>query len=299
MADKPQFSMPGEGLLVRAPAKINLSLLITGKRDDGFHEIETVMAKVDLYDELLFEHGGKEGIELICRGKYEAPSGRDNLVWRACEMLVEAADARPKIKVTLTKNLPVGSGLGGGSSDAAAALIGLNRFANLGVGRRRLGEMAAGLGSDVRFFLGGPLAFCSGRGEKIKKIKKKFPFCAILVLPDITVSTKKVYENYKHDHVLYNTLSDRIKGHTGKKDIDLAARVCANMLQSSSFELYNDLADLKSRVEALGIGRLCLSGSGSAMFSMVTGAKQDDVKRYQSVLDGIGCESVVIHNNRW
>ena len=122
---KKQIEEIGGGLLVRAPAKLNLSLLIAGKRDDGFHEIETVMAKIDLCDELFFEPGeDKGGIELICEGKYEAPMGHENLVYRACSMLCEAAGVSGSVKVTLKKNIPIGSGLGGGSSDAEAAAYG-------------------------------------------------------------------------------------------------------------------------------------------------------------------------------
>jgi 4-diphosphocytidyl-2-C-methyl-D-erythritol kinase len=295
---KAQFSEVGGGLLVRAPAKINLSLLIAGRRADGFHEIETVMSKIDWYDELLFECGVKEGIEVVCAGVW-APEGESNLVYQACKMLYEAAGVSPKIKVTLTKNIPAGAGLGGGSSDAAAALMGLNRFAELGVGEDELVEIAGRLGSDVGFFLGGPLAFCTGRGEKIKKIEEKFSFTAILVLPDVSVSTKKVYENYVHNQDVSDTLRGQINKFVTEKKIDLVCRMCANMLEKSCFELYEELAGLKSRIEALGVGCVWLSGSGSSMYFMVSGC-DEDVKHYQSMIEEkVGCKSVIVHNNRW
>ncbi len=299
MADKEQFSVVGDGLLVRAPAKINLSLLIAGRRPDGFHEIETLMAKVDLYDELLFERGEKDGIELVCRGQHWAPQGKANLVYRACEALYEAAGVETPVRVTLTKNVPAGSGLGGASSDAAAALLGLNRFANLRAETGDITEIACRLGSDVAFFLGGPLAFCTGRGEKIRKTEKIFSFRAILALPDVNASTKRVYGNYLHNHGLYDELSGKIKGLIEKNRIDLLAAMCANMLGKSCFELYAQLSELKSGLETLGIGTVCLSGSGSAMFCMVADAALD-FRRYQSMLtDSFGCESVVVSNNRW
>lgn len=294
-----QFSDVGDGLLVRAPAKINLSLLISGKRADGFHEIETLMAKVDFYDELLIEAGSADGIELVCRGKYEVPGGADNLVYRACEELFKAAGVLPCIKVTLTKNIPAGAGLGGGSSDAAAVLMGVNRFAELGVDGDTIHDVAAGLGSDVAFFLGGPLAFCTGRGEKIEKIDKKFAFKALLVTPDVSVVTKGVYGNYRHDKALYETLSAEINSHIEKKDIDLAVKMCANMLESSCFEIQPDLALIKSKLEAFEIGSVCLSGSGSAMFCLITDTGED-IARYQSMLsESFGCESLIVNSNRW
>ncbi|MHC4287641.1 MAG: 4-(cytidine 5'-diphospho)-2-C-methyl-D-erythritol kinase, partial [Planctomycetota bacterium] len=107
-----QFEHTANGLVVRAPAKINLSLLISGKRPDGFHGIETVMAKVSWYDELLFEPVQTEGINLICTGPHWAPEGEENLVHRACQMLYERAGLSPNVRVTLTKNIPAGTGLG-------------------------------------------------------------------------------------------------------------------------------------------------------------------------------------------
>jgi len=294
-----QFSVAGDGLLVRAPAKINLSLLIAGSRPDGFHEIETLMAKVDLYDELLFERGEEDGIELICRGQHWAPEGKANLVYRACQALYEAAGVETPVRVTLTMNVPAGSGLGGASSDAAAALLGLNRFANLGAETRDITEIACRLGSDVAFFLGGPLAFCTGRGEKIREIEKIFSFRALMALPGVNVSTKRVYGTYMHNHGLYDELSAKIKGLIEKNRIDLVAAMCVNMLEKSCFELYAELSELKSGLETLGIGTVGLSGSGSAMFCMVANAALD-LGRYQSMLaDSFGCESVVISNNRW
>ena len=293
-----QITKTENGLLVRAPAKINLSLLIAGKRSDGFHEIETVMAKVDLYDELVFEFSDKEGFELVCQGKYWAPDGRDNLVYQACKMLCDTAKVTPNVKITLTKNIPPGSGLGGGSSDAAAGLIGLNKFAGLGICQSDLEKTAARIGSDVVFFLGSPLAFCTGRGEKIKKIKKNFSFQAILLLPNVNVSTKKVYENYIHNQALFNELSNRINPHIREKKIDLIAKMCANMLLTSCFGLYQELADLKSRIEALGINPVGLSGSGSAMYYLA-GTDENSLEHYQSMLRSIDCESVIVNNNRW
>lgn len=296
---KKQVEEIGGGLLVRAPAKLNLSLLIAGKRSDGFHEIETVMAKIDLYDELFFEPAEKEGIELVCTGKYDVPEGRENLVYRACSMLYEAAGVRGGVKVTLKKNIPVGSGLGGGSSDAAAALIGLNRFAGFGLGRGDLCELAGRLGSDAAFFLSGPLAICRGRGEKIREVDGKFSFRAILFLPNINVSTKRVYENYVHNQAEYDRLSTEINELIVKKRIDLVSEMYVNMLECSSFELHRKLGELRSQIEALADGRLCLSGSGSAMYHILLGGDDEQGRYALTLKEDIGCESVMVNSNRW
>ena len=303
---KPQFEDFADKLLVRAPAKVNLSLLIAGKRPDGFHEIETLMSKINLFDELLFEPGTESGIQLVCQGKYTAPSDPSNLVYRACKMVLDASGDKGQVmletglKVTLTKNIPVGAGLGGGSSDAAAALIGLNRYGDFGVSDDSIFEYAAQLGSDVPFFLGGPLAFCTGRGEKIKQIPECFNFTALLITPSVSVATKDVYMNYIHDNNLYLQLHDKIQTHITKKSIDFVAKMCANMLESTCFAINDELRQIKYDAESLNISKVCLSGSGSAMYILVTGAGENDIECYQAMLkERVGCETIVVDSNRW
>ena len=299
MTDKKQITTVSNGLLVRAPAKINLSLLVAGKRPDGFHDIETVMAKVNFYDEILIEPGEKAGIELVCKGPHWAPEGKGNLVYQACEMLLNSRQSAD-IKITLTKNIPAGSGLGSASSDAAATLIGLNQYLDFGLPNRELAKVAKQLGSDVAFFLDGPLAFCTGKGEKIKKLAKKFNFSALLILPDVSVSTKKVYANYRHNAAVYEQLSARINSYVQEKKIDLVSQMCANMLQISSFSLYRELAELKARIESLGIGPLCLSGSGSALFFIIDSKEEKRASETRRKLEErIGCNSIIVSNNRW
>lgn len=300
MNSKKQIEQTADGLLVRAPAKINLSLLIAGKRPDGFHEIKTLMAKVNWYDELLLATGDRPGIELTCTGRHWAPEGPANLVFRACELLCNAAVAHPNIKVTLKKNIPAGSGLGSASSDAAAALVGLNLWAKLDLPASQLQQLAAQFGSDVPFFLGPPLSLCTGRGEKTTPVEKKFDFLAILMLPGVTVSTKIVYENYKHDANLYNSLNTAINRCLGRNRVDLAVGTCANMLNQSCLELYPELGDFKAHVESLGLGPVFLSGSGSTMFLLLVDADRRKAQRYVRILrKNIGCETILVNNNSW
>jgi len=300
MVDREQITAIENGLLVLAPAKINLSLLIAGRRPDGFHEVETVMAKISWYDEILIQPGQITGIELICKGPCWSPQGRENLVYQAAEMLMESCGASANIKITLTKNIPAGSGLGSASSDAAATLTGLNEFLKLGLDVKSLAKLAANIGSDVAFFLGGPLALCTGKGEKIKKLNENFDFLAILILPDITVSTKKVYANYRHDSALYQKLRKRINSYIRKNRIDLLVKVCANMLEISSFSMAENLAKLKYKIDTLNIGPCCLSGSGSAMFCMVeSGDEEEAIECKNKIEEKVDCTSMIVRNNRW
>jgi len=308
---KEQFEIINDSLLVRAPAKLNLYLLIAGRRPDGFHEIGTIIAKINFYDEILIEKGERTGIELICKGPEWAPGGQDNLVYKAAQLLLEncnraysaeaaAKAGRADIKITLKKNIPAGSGLGSASSDAAATLMGLNKYLNLQLPNRQLTKLASQLGSDVAFFLDGPLAKCSGKGEKIKKFDKNFNFLALLILPNVSVSTEKVYANYRHNQALYKNLNVRINSYLQKNRIDLVLKLCANMLQNSCFSLHNELAELKDKIESLDIAPCCLSGSGSAMFCIMDIA--DEVKARQSKLKfdkKTSCRAIIVRNNSW
>ena len=300
MDSREQITTVGDDLLVLAPAKLNLSLLIAGKRSDGFHEIETVMAKIDWYDEVFIQPAFGAGIELICDGPQWAPAGQENLVYRAAERLLESCGLANDVRIKLTKNIPAGTGLGSASSDAAAALIGINRYFELGLGKKDLCKLAAELGSDVAFFLNGPLAFCTGKGEKITNLDEIFNFTAFLILPDVSVSTKEVYANYRHNRQLYEKLNIQIKDHICKNRIDLLVKMCANMLAGSCFDLEKNLAELKKTIESFGFGPCCLSGSGSAMFCIIESGDEDKtMESMHKLADKIGCKSIIVRNNRW
>lgn len=302
MEEKEQYIDNGESLVVRAPAKLNLSLLVGSRRADGFHEIHTIMSKIAWYDELLFEMTDKPEVELVCNGPHWAPQGHDNLVYRACRLLLEEATGgkRGGVKVTLTKNIPAGTGLGSASSDAAAAMMGMNRFLKFGLTTSELAPLALQLGSDVPFFLYGPLALCTGRGERIKKITQKFCFKAIVALPDVSIATKRVYENYSPNISQYETLKARIDTCIAKKNIDFVGHMCANMLAISCYDLYEEIATLESGIKSLGVPHVCLSGSGSAMYCLVTDLRDTDVKHYQSMLrEKLNCNSLLVNSNGW
>jgi 4-diphosphocytidyl-2-C-methyl-D-erythritol kinase len=295
-----QIEKLGNGILVRAPAKLNLSLLIAGRRPDGFHELETIMAKVDWYDEIRIEPGHKADIEFFCDGPRWAPRDETNLVYRAAELFFRTCGKAAQVRLTLTKNIPAGSGLGSGSSDAAATLLGLDNYLNCRLPKSQLMEMAGRLGSDVAFFLNGPLAFCTGRGEKITELTARFEFLAVLVLPDVNASTKEVYANYVHDPARNARLSAQIRAYIEENRVDLAAGMCANMLESSCFHLYEELGELKEALESLGVRPVCLSGSGSAMFSILDSTHFERPENVRDrIADETGCSSMIVRNNKW
>ena len=254
------------------------------------------------------------GIELICKGPYKVPEGEDNLVYKAAKLILDcglqiadfnnAGKMPATLRITLTKNMPAGTGLGSGSSDAAGTLMGINRFLRMGLGREKLMELAAKLGSDVAFFLGGPLAMCTGRGEKVKKIDK-CEFGVLLIVPDVNVSTQRVYANYRHDSAKYRRLHKEISGYIKKKRIDFVCELCTNMLQESCFELNTKLRELKKRIERAGIRPVCLSGSGSSMYCVINKGNEEKIKAYRNnsaaskLARDFSFRSIIVNNNSW
>jgi 4-diphosphocytidyl-2-C-methyl-D-erythritol kinase len=296
---KPQFEFANNALLARAPAKINLYLLVADKRPDGFHNIETLMSKVTSYDELLFETGRAEGIELVCDGLW-SPAGEDNLVYRACDIFYKTINKEPSVKITLTKNIPAGSGLGGASSDAATALLALNKLHNQSLNSNELHKLTEQLGSDVPFFLNGPQALCSGRGEKITKLDNIFPFMALVVLPNLSVSTKMIYENFQVDLKLFEALKEQIKPLLLKNRVDLVQKMCTNMLAKTCFALNNKLVLLKTEIENICQLPALLSGSGSALFVVLDGKDYHKATILQrEVESSLDCNSIIVFNNQW
>jgi 4-diphosphocytidyl-2-C-methyl-D-erythritol kinase len=294
----PQFESSEKGLLVRAPAKINLSLLIADKRPDNYHNLETVMAKIAFYDEIFLEMGKMSKLELVCKGNW-SPEGKDNLVYKAADMFYKAIECEPNMRITLTKNIPAGSGLGGASSDAASTVLALNKLHNQILPKKKLYDICAQLGSDVSFFLNGPLALCTGRGEKLEKIDKKLDFLLLLILPDINISTKRVYEAYKVDMNRFNELSTKIRGYISDNKIALIPKLRANMLAKTCFLVDNSLALLQVKIQEITKMPVCLSGSGSALFVFSDDASYHDVDILRCEMISRNCNCIIVSSNEW
>jgi len=300
MEIKKQLTIQANGITVLAPGKVNLYLLISGKRPDGYHEIDTLITKIDIYDAVFIEETKQPGIEVISTGPYWAPEGRDNLIYKVCEKLLARSQKEANLKIQLTKNIPAGSGLGSASSDAAAAMIGVKKLLNLDINQGQMLDISAEFGSDIAFFLDGPLAVCTGKGEKIQKISKKFNSTGLLILPDINCSTAKVYGNYTHDEAIYKQYCRQIRNLVESSRFDLILKLRANMLRASCFELYPELARLEKEVELLVDSPVCLSGSGCALFCLFEENDLNKALEYQIKLkNNINCRTVLISNNRW
>lgn len=270
----------------KAPAKINLFLEISGKRDDGYHEIETVMQEIDLVDNLQFEEI-REGVKLKCNDK-NIPSDENNLVCKAANLILNECGIKKGVLISLEKNIPVGAGLGGGSSDAAATLKALNLLWKIGLNDAELMEFAAKLGSDIPFFIQGKTSLCSGRGEKITPIEVKSEMNYLIIFPHINISTTTIYRNLKIDLtkkiIDVSFFLDALKHHKAAG----ISKLLFNRLEEVIFATYPSLLDVKKALGHFGFCGLSVSGSGSAFFGLCKDRQQAEAIKSKIELSDIG-----------
>ena len=246
---------------VRAPAKINLSLKILGRRNDGFHELDTLIAPISLYDEIRIDKRrlGK-GIEFRCDDS-SIPQGDENLAVRAAKAFFDTTKIEPAVSIELKKKIPHGAGLGGGSSDAASVLLALNEMFETKLSREVLAEIAEPLGSDVPFFLFQSAAVCKGHGEIVMPVKLQRQFSILLLKPAFAVSTPWAYSRWQHSREI---LGIRYQAK------EFVGQTFANDLERPVFEKFVFLAQLKMWLLSQSeVGAALMSGSGSTVFAVV------------------------------
>ncbi len=186
-------------IIIKSPAKINLHLEIIGKREDGFHELAMIMQNIDLSDYLEFEIN-KEGLINLKSDCKDLSLSSDNLIVKSANLLRKTSNIEFGANIFLRKNIPIGAGLAGGSSNAAATLIGLNKLWELNTDQETLFSLASTLGSDVPFFINGGIQLCFGRGEILEKLDSKFEYGIILLKnPSVSVSTAETYKKYSNN----------------------------------------------------------------------------------------------------
>ena len=247
-----------------APAKINLFLRILGKRADGYHDIVSLMQKITLYDELTFLPRPK-GIVLQCPNS-DLPISEDNLIFRAAEAVFAYTGYSSGIEITLTKNIPVAAGLGGGSSDAATTLLALNEMWQLGLTKVELMKIGAKLGADVPFFIFGSSAFAQGIGEKLKAWKNPLKLNLVLINPCFSLSTKLVYESLNL-RLTKKRINYSIPRFSELGDI---IREMHNDLETASLRMHPELTDIKQLLLRHGALSAMMSGSGPTVFGIFT-----------------------------
>ena len=260
---------------LRTYAKINLGLRILGKRSDGYHNIETIFHRVHPFDDLTFEHSST--IEMKSNLPY-LPTDERNLCIRAAQILRAQTGVKDGVKISLQKNIPIGAGLGGGSSDAAATLIGLAQFWNLNITTNELHEIATKIGSDVPYFLKVGSAYATGRGEMLEYFDLKLPYWIVVAYPDVHVSTAWAYQAIHDPNLKHKPDFSPETRTTSLKQIvseHLNAPEQLNRLLHNDFEpvvlhKYESIAFTKVSMYATGAVFAQMSGSGSAVYGFFT-----------------------------
>ncbi len=249
-----------------SPAKINLFLNVLRKRPDGYHELETIMQTLDFGDEVRITLGNTQGIEIHCDNP-AVPKDESNLVWKAIERFHQASGIEnPGVSVTLRKRIPVGAGLGGGSSNAVTVLKALNRLHSDPLSDTELHKIASTLGSDTNFFLNTGTWFCAGRGERvIRKIESR-RWTFLLLFPGFESSTQKVYEHCILDltkpHPRPSLLEFSLRHETSKE----LEKYVYNNLREPFLSCYPQVEPLLGLIERETSKKACVSGSGSTLF---------------------------------
>ena len=253
------------GRVIAAPAKVNLFLELLAKRGDGYHEVQTLLAPVDLYDTLEIQPRGDGELVLSCNA-LGIPTGPDNLVWKAAEALRTAFGVSPGASIHLTKRIPHEAGLGGGSSDAAAALAALNRVWNLNKSVEELAPIAATVGSDVAAFLHTGPTWCTGRGEVVEPVPAPQPLDLVIVKPPFGLSTAEVYRNVRLAET--PTPGTAIRAALAQGNAATVGRLTHNRLQPTAFALQPLANWVYDALLAQSPLSAMLSGSGSCVFAL-------------------------------
>jgi 4-diphosphocytidyl-2-C-methyl-D-erythritol kinase len=277
-------------LRVRCPAKINLGLWILGRRPDGYHEIDTIMQSVALEDELLLTESAG-GLTLTARG-LPLPSDTPNIVERAWSLLARERSISRGVTARLTKRIPIGGGLGGGSSDAAGFLLGVNRLLDLDLEAGAIHSIAARIGSDVPFFLRGGTARATGRGEQVRHLCPAPPAWVVLATPPLAVSTTWAYGRAKIALTLRGGSATMLAAAIGRRDLLAIASHLHNDFEDVVLPEFGVVARLRRVLEESGVLGSLLSGSGSTVFGLAR--TQEEAQRAARRVAALGATVHVV-----
>ncbi|HPZ07109.1 MAG TPA: 4-(cytidine 5'-diphospho)-2-C-methyl-D-erythritol kinase [Candidatus Eremiobacteraeota bacterium] len=268
-------------LVEKAYAKVNFFLEIMRKRPDGYHEIRTIFQAISLADELIFYKSQNE-ISLVCQGA-DLSCKEDNIVYRAAQLVKNKTGCNKGVSIILNKKIPLAAGLGGGSSDAAATLRGLNKLWQLNLTLPELLELGGNLGSDVPFFIVGGTVYAEGRGEKLVSFLPTPDFLVVILKPEIFISTEWAYKQWDSEKIRME--KPEIEGFVEnlKKSVPFLGRnFLFNSFESIVENNYAEIKTIKEILRKMEIRDYLLSGSGSSVFSLT-----EDLKLAEEIRDNI------------
>lgn len=283
---------PAGALRVRCPAKINLGLWILGRRPDGYHEIDTVLQTVAHEDELLLSPG-PPGLDLETRG-LRIPGPGPNIVERAWSLLEQERLLPPRagVAVRLTKRIPAGGGLGGGSSDAAGFLVGVDRLFALGLEKSALERLSASLGADVSFFLSGGTARATGRGDQVRHLCPIPPAWVVLATPPAAISTTWAYAQVRNRLTPKGSGANLLTAAIATDDWDGVGEAMRNDFEDVILPRFPEIAEMKRLLSEHGAVVAQVSGSGSSVFGIARTREEAD--RAANSVDRVAAEVRVV-----
>ncbi|WP_321387304.1 4-(cytidine 5'-diphospho)-2-C-methyl-D-erythritol kinase [uncultured Enterococcus sp.] len=276
-------------IIEKAPAKINLGLDALYKREDGYHELEMVMASVDLADRLFFETLTENQIIIETDNSF-IPVDQKNHAFAAAELIKERFQITSGVRIYIEKRIPVAAGLAGGSSDCAATLRGLNRLWNLGLSNQELADLGSEIGSDVPYCIEGGTAFVTGRGEKIEKMPPMPQCWVVLVKPKMSVSTGSIFGSLSFNSIQHPDIPG-LKAAVNDNDYEAMTQTIGNALESVTIQKHPVVQQIKDRMMKFGADAALMSGSGPTVFALC-----DKKTRAQRIYNGLKgfCEEVYL-----
>lgn len=250
---------------MRAYAKVNISLDIIGKREDGYHLLRMIMQNIDLYDEIIIEKQS-EGITIECNKNY-VPTDSRNLAYKAALAFQERYNIKEGVKIKIVKNIPVSAGLAGGSTDAATVLKIMNRLFEINAPKEELMDVGLKLGADIPYCIQGGTALCEGIGEVITPLESFKDKIIVLVKPSFGVSTKEVYKNFDIDKVKKHPETEALIKAMEEDDLRYVAYNMRNLLENVTLKKHKILINLKEEMNKYGSIGSMMSGSGPTVFA--------------------------------
>ncbi|MBP1970350.1 4-diphosphocytidyl-2-C-methyl-D-erythritol kinase [Virgibacillus natechei] len=276
-------------LFEKAPAKINLSLDVLSKRDDGYHNVEMIMTTIDLADRIKMYSIESDRIEIYLESRF-VPSDERNLAYKAADAFKKKYGIKKGVHIHIEKSIPVSAGLGGGSTDAAAVLRGLNRLWSLNIPLEDLAALGATIGSDVPFCVYGNTAIAKGRGEIIEKLASPPSCWVVLAKPDIGVSTWTIFQRINIDKLSHPNNDALIDALHHKNFFKMCANV-GNVLEDITLTIYPEVQRIKDKMAEAGATGVLMSGSGPTVYSLIE--QQSKAQRIYNGMRGF-CEEVYL-----
>ncbi|MFD1849266.1 4-(cytidine 5'-diphospho)-2-C-methyl-D-erythritol kinase [Oceanobacillus bengalensis] len=276
-------------LYEKAPAKINLSLDVLNKRDDGLHNVEMIMTTIDLSDRIELTGLEQDKIKISLESRY-VPSDERNLAYKAAETFKDKYGIKKGVHIKIEKSIPVSAGLGGGSADAAAVLRGLNRLWKMDLSMEELAAIGATIGSDVSFCIYGKTAIARGYGEKIETLTSPPPCWIILAKPDIGVSSRTIFEQINIER-LYHPNTEKVIESLYEKDFYKLCRNIGNSLEPITSEIHPEVKHIKQAMKNIGASGVMMSGSGPTVYGLVE--HENKAKRIYNGMRGF-CDEVYL-----